>query len=115
MTTKILLIILILLVVLCPIVGAQSNYSDPVFPIVPLGMCMDGVYQLGMIYTGQVVKYAYSESPSPGHVWIFLNGDPIDSYYGRVDRTYNWMFPDETFDTYQELKDYIHERTSRSV
>jgi len=89
----------------------QSSIVDPTFPVIAMGMCLDGTKILGNWYSGHTVKYAYKVNPAPGHAWVFVDGEPIDSYYGRMPRTYEWMHPDKMFDSWDELNKYQQQST----
>jgi hypothetical protein len=70
------------------------------------GMCMEGVQILAGYYPSSNIQYAYNPG-NPGHTWLFVDGQPIDYYYGPQQRTYQWMFPTYTFNTYAELQNAI--------
>ena len=69
----------------------------------PAGMCMDGVRILADQYPDSQITYAY-EPGTPGHVWLIVDGQPIDSYYGPQTATYEWVHPAYSFGSYAELQ-----------
>ena len=103
-----LLHILIAALICCYPIGCQ-----PAFPIAPAGMCMDGVRMMSedSYFASQDLQFAYD--PMQNHVWIIANGQPWDSYYGRMDRTYQNMYPRYVYATYDEMARDISERTRR--
>ena len=91
---------------------------DPTFPSYPfyLGRCWDGVQNLGPYYEnlGFEVKYAYRDNDNDGgHVWLLVDNEPIDYYYGRVDDNPSsyWMNPEQTYDNIDEFREHVIDAT----
>jgi hypothetical protein len=82
------------------------------FPVAMPGLCYDGVQEMTPYYTGRDVQFAYNSQPSPGHVWLLVDGTPIDSYYGEVPLTKYWLNPEKTFKSFLEMDRYIANTTS---
>ena len=106
------LALLIWYAVILAIIGAALHAAYAVdFPVkdpstglpVAAGMCMDGVRILADQYPDSQITYAY-EPGTPGHVWLIVDGQPIDSYYGPQTATYEWVHPAYSFSTYTELQ-----------
>jgi hypothetical protein len=95
----------IILLILLQISSAQQ------FPVTPLGHCYDGVKELSKYYPAEDILFCYNQFPEPGHVWLLVRGQPIDSYYGLVDATYYWTHPEHTYKTFDELDKGIIELT----
>ena len=84
--------------------GVEFPVRDPSTGLtVPAGMCMDGVRILADQYPSSQITYAY-EPGTPGHVWLIVDGQPIDSYLGPQVATYEWVHPAYSFSTYTELQ-----------
>ena len=84
--------------------GVEFPVRDPSTGLtLPAGMCMDGVRILADQYPTSQITYAY-EPGTPGHVWLIVDGQPIDSYYGPQTATYEWVHPAYSFSTYTELQ-----------
>lgn len=64
------------------------GYAQPSFPVAPLGDCYNGIQILDDYYKNQQITYMYNPYPAPGHVWLLVNNQAIDSYYGPVEGDY---------------------------
>ena len=84
--------------------GVEFPVRDPSTGLtLPAGMCMDWVRILADQYPDSQITYAY-EPGSPGHVWLIVDGQPIDSYFGPQTATYEWVHPAYSFGSYAELQ-----------
>jgi hypothetical protein len=89
----------VILLILLAITSRQAQ-----FPVAPLGMCYDGIHTLSQIYAGHDIQYAYDapNGADQGHVWLIVDGQPIDSYYGPVQGDY-WTHPQFTYSSLPEI------------
>jgi len=84
------------------------SISQPAFPIAPKGLCYDGVQKLLQYYPDATI--AYNSGPKQGHVWVIVDGQPIDSFYGNISGSY-WENPEFRFANMNDLDLKISELT----
>lgn len=75
------------------------SHAEPTFPYGTPGMCLDDAYRLAQEYPGQDVIYAYGHD----HVWLIVGGQPIDTVWGYMPRTREWMFPERSSRSFHGL------------
>lgn len=80
MNLKLVLIVTSILVVV--------GHAQPSFPVAPLEDCYDGIQILDDYYNNSNITYMFNPEPSPGHVWLLVDDQAIDSFYGLVEGDY---------------------------
>ena len=80
------------------------------FPFAEKHLCYDGVEKLAPYYHGHDVKFAYNDNPGQGHVWLIVDGQPIDTYYGIVYGS-EWTHPQHIYNSFAELEQGVIEIT----
>lgn len=88
----------------------SMDYLGVQFPYGQLGSCYDSVKFLGSYYEGQGHTVTYLYSPSQDHVWLLVDQQQVDIYWGKVpDGTWK---PEFTYNSYQDFQAGVKEQTS---